>query len=57
MRAVLEIVVNDPDYSDTTVDISDTPTVDFKGKEYDLNQGVNGKWYVYIVDSITISII
>ena len=32
---VLEIVVNDPDYSDTTVDISDTPQVDFKGTSYD----------------------
>jgi hypothetical protein len=49
--AILEIVVNDPDYSDTTVDISDTPQVDFKGTSYDLNQAVNGKWYVYIVDN------
>ena len=49
--AVLEIVVNDPDYSDTTVDISSTPSVDFGTGSYDMNQGVNGKWYLYIVDN------
>ena len=49
--AILEIVVNDPDYSDTTVDISSTPTVEFGGQAYNLNQATNGKWYVYIVDS------
>ncbi len=49
--AVLEIVVNDPDYSDTTVDISDTPSVAFGSESYDMNQAVNGKWYVYIVDN------
>ena len=49
--AILEIVVNDPDYSDTTVDISSTPTVEFGGQEYNLNQATNGKWYVYIVDN------
>ena len=49
--AILEIVVNDPDYSDTTVDISSTPTVEFGGQDYNLNQAVNGKWYTYITDS------
>ena len=49
--AVLEVVVNDPDYSDTTVDISATPTFEFGGQEYNLQQAVNGKWYAYIVDS------
>ena len=49
--AVLEIVVNDPDLSDTTVDISSTPTFDFGTQSYDMNQAVNGKWYAYIVDS------
>ena len=49
--AILEIVVNDPDYSDTTVDISATPTVSFGGQDYNLNQAVNGKWYVYITDN------
>jgi hypothetical protein len=49
--AVLEIVVNDPDYSDTTVDISDTPSVDFGSESYPMNQAVNGKWYLYIVDN------
>ena len=49
--AVLEIIVNDPDYSDTTVDISDVPEVDFGTESYPMNQGVNGKWYLYIVDN------
>jgi len=49
--AVLEIVVNDPDYSDTTVDISDVPEVDFGTESYPMNQAVNGKWYLYIVDN------
>jgi len=50
--AILEIVVNDPDVSDTTTDINDGPTVDISstGNEYDLVQAVNGKWYAYIVD-------
>ena len=49
--AILEIVVNDPDFSDTTVDISNGVTVDFGGQVYDMNQATNGKWYVYIVDN------
>jgi hypothetical protein len=48
--AVLEIVVNDPDLSDTTVDIPNGATVTFDGTDYDMNQAVNGKWYLYIVD-------
>ena len=49
--AVLEIVVNDPDISDTTIDISSGAVVSFKGTDYDMNQAANGKWYVYIVDA------
>jgi len=49
--AVLEIVVNDPDLSDTTVDINGGATVDFQGTTYDMSQGVNGKWYLYITDA------
>ena len=49
--AVLEIVVNDPDLSDTTVDIPAGAVVSFDGTDYDMNQAVNGKWYVYIVDA------
>ena len=49
--AVLEIVVNDPDISDTTVDIPAGAVISFDGTDYDMNQAVNGKWYVYIVDA------
>ena len=48
---VLEIVVNDPAYSDTTSDINNGPTVSIGGSSYDTNQGVNGKWYLYVVDN------
>ncbi len=49
--AILEIVVNDPDYSDTTVDINSGPTDDVGSNTYDMSQAINGKWYVYIVDA------
>lgn len=49
--AILEIVVNDPDVSDTTVDINNGPTVDVGSNTYDMNQAVNGKWYLYVVDA------
>jgi hypothetical protein len=48
--AILEIVVNDPDYSDTDNDVANGPTVTIGGNEYITNQGSNGKWYVYAVD-------
>ena len=52
--AVLEIVVNDPDNSSTTDDIS-ALSADFGGTSYDLTQASNGKWYLYIVDASTAS--
>ena len=48
--AVLEIVVNDPDYSATDTDIPAGPTVDIMNVNYDMVQSVNGKWYLYVVD-------
>ena len=48
--AILEIVVNDPDYSSTDNDIASGPTVDVMGSSYDMVQGSNGKWYAYVVD-------
>ena len=48
--AVLEIVVNDPDNSDTTVDLA-AISASVGGTSYDLNQASNGKWYLYVVDS------
>jgi len=48
--AILEIVVNDPDISDTTVDINGGATVTVLGTSYDMVQAVNGKWYAYVVD-------
>ena len=45
--AILEVVVNDPAWSDTSVNLGDGPTVDFQGVEYILSQGVDGKWYGY----------
>ena len=47
--AILEIVVNDPDNSDTTVDLAGI-SASVGGTSYDLNQASNGKWYVYVVD-------
>jgi hypothetical protein len=49
--AILEIVVNDPDISDTTVDINNGATVTVLGTSYDMVQAVNGKWYAYVVDN------
>ena len=49
--AILEIVVNDPDVSDTTVDINSGPSVSVGGTSLDMSQAVNGKWYVYVVDA------
>jgi hypothetical protein len=48
--AVLEIVVNDPDNSDTTGDIA-ALSASVGGTDYDLTQATNGKWYAYVVDS------
>ena len=48
--AVLEIVVNDPDISSTIDDINAGASVSIGGTSYDMSQGVNGKWYLYVVD-------
>ena len=49
--AILEIVVNDPDISSTEDDINNGASVLIGGTSYDMNQGINGKWYLYVVDS------
>jgi hypothetical protein len=49
--AILEIVVNDPDYSVTDSDISGGPEATVDGTDYDMVQGANGKWYAYVVDA------
>jgi len=49
--AILEVVVNDPDYSATDNDIAGGPTVTIDGTSYDMVQGANGKWYAYAVDA------
>jgi len=49
--AILEIVVNDPDISSTDDDINNGASVIVGGTSYDMTQGVNGKWYLYVVDS------
>jgi len=51
--AVLEIVVNDPDISDTTIDINNGATISVLGTSYDMVQAQNGKWYAYVVDLST----
>ena len=48
--AILEIVVNDPNNSDTDNDVS-ALQVDVGSNTYDLTQATNGKWYAYVVDS------
>ena len=48
--AILEVVVNDPNYANTEDDIANGPTIEIEGTEYDLVQATNGKWYVYAVD-------
>jgi hypothetical protein len=47
--AILEIVVNDPDNSDTDGDVT-ALVVDVGGTDYDMTQATNGKWYAYVVD-------
>jgi hypothetical protein len=47
--AILEIVVNDPDNSDTVNDVV-ALAASVGGTDYDLTQASNGKWYVYVVD-------
>ena len=49
--AILEIVVNDPNISSTTTDISNGATVDILGTTHDMVQASNGKWYLYVVDN------
>jgi len=48
--AILEVVVNDPDFADVDNDIANGPTVTIDGTSYITNQASNGKWYVYAVD-------
>jgi len=48
--AILEIVVNDPDNSDTDNDVV-ALAASVGGTDYDLTQASNGKWYAYVVDS------
>jgi len=48
--AVLEIVVNDPDVSATDSDIA-AISASVGGTSYEMTQGSNGKWYVYVVDA------
>jgi hypothetical protein len=55
--AILEVVVNDPDFADTSNDIANGPTVDIDGTTYITNQAVNGKWYVYAVDGSTATLL
>jgi len=47
--AILEIVVNDPDNSDTDNDVV-ALAASVGGTDYDLTQASNGKWYAYVVD-------
>ena len=47
--AILEIVVNDPDVSDTDTDTS-AISVEFQGTAHEMTQATNGKWYLYVVD-------
>ena len=47
--AILEIVVNDPDNSDTDNDVT-ALAASVGGTDYDLTQASNGKWYAYVVD-------
>ena len=49
--AILEIVVNDTDLSDTTVDINNGATFAIGGTSHDMVQAVNGKWYAYVADA------
>ena len=48
--AILEIVVNDPDNSDTDNDVT-ALSASVGGTDYDLTQATNGKWYAYVVDA------
>ena len=48
--AILEIVVNDPNISSTDADINSGADITIGGNDYIMNQAVNGKWYVYVVD-------
>jgi len=50
--AILEIVVNDPDNSSTDDDVT-ALSVDVQGETHEMTQGVNGKWYLYVVDDST----
>ena len=49
--AILEVVVNDPDISQTDIDIPNGATVTIDSTTYDMVQATNGKWYAYAVDA------
>ena len=53
--AVLEVVINDPQYAATDVDINAGPDVTLAGTDYIATQGTDGKWYAYFVDYSTSS--
>ena len=48
--AILEVVINDPTYAATDVDINNGPDVTLAGTDYIATQGTDGKWYAYFVD-------
>ena len=48
--AILEIVVNDPDISDTEIDINNGAEITINDTDFIMNQAINGKWYIYVVD-------
>jgi hypothetical protein len=51
--AILEVVINDPNFSSTTDDLSNGPDVTISGTDYIASQATNGKWYAYFVDNST----
>jgi hypothetical protein len=55
--AILEVVVNDPSVSATSVSIANGPDVTIDGTTYMTNQASNGKWYVYAVDNSVASLL
>ena len=47
---ILEVVINDPAYSATDVNIGGGPEVTLSGVDYIATQAVDGKWYAYFAD-------
>ena len=52
--AVVEVVVNDPGSSNTSDDMQKL-FVSWDGNDYDMTQGSDGKWYLYLVDASSAS--